>query len=414
MGITGGTAPLKIGFVMLHTSPLDVPGTKDAGGMNVVVRAQAQALARAGHAVRIFTRRADALAADRVEMEPGLSVVHLEAGPAELLSKADHEPVMRAFGEALAAELERDPVDLLHAEHWFSGIAALPAARQLQTPLAQSFHSIAVPEKSEQPGERPESPGRLAGERLLAREADMLISVSEAERREIVEDLGGDSQRVRVVPPGVDAELFRPCASDECAERAQWISDGGVAEVLVVGRLHPLKGFDVAIEAVAAIPAGRRPGLRIIGAAPPDGADYARSLHELAAQLGILRTTAFDGALPRAELARRMRRATVVIVPSQTETFGLVALEAAASGVPVIARAAGGLHEAVVDGETGLLVASEDPAVWADALDGLLSDPDRLAQMGAAARTHALTRTWGASARELLAAYEELLGRSAG
>lgn len=409
MSITGGSQPLRIGFIMLHTSPLDVPGTKDAGGMNVVVRAQAQALARAGHAVRIFTRRADATAAARVEMEPGLTVVHLDAGPAELLSKADHEPVMTAFGDALATELEREPVDLLHAEHWFSGIAALPVARQLRIPLAQSFHSIAVAETSGQPGERPESPGRLPGERLLAREADLLIAVSEAERREIVEDLGGDPERVCVVPPGVDAEQFRPCTGDECAERAQWITDGGLAEVLVVGRLHPLKGFDLAIEAVAAIPEGRRPGLRIIGAAPPDGADYARSLHERAAQLGILGTTAFDGALPRAELARRMRRATLVMVPSQTETFGLVALEAAASGVPVIARAAGGLHEAVVDGESGLLIASEDPAVWADALACLLSDPEKLARMGEAARGHARSRSWEASARSLRAAYATLL-----
>lgn len=412
MSVLEDTQPLRIGFVMLHTSPLDVPGTKDAGGMNVVVRAQAQALARAGHEVQIFTRRAASEAAARVELAPGLAVIHLDAGPARLLAKGDHETVLAAFEAALATELEASPVDLLHAEHWFSGVAALPVARKLRIPLVQSFHSIAVPKDSEQPGERPESPGRLAGERMLAREADLLVTVSAAERREIVEDLGGDATRVRVVQPGVDADLFRPCSPDECTDRAEWLRDGGLAEVLVVGRLHPLKGFDLAIAAMGAIPAEQRPSLRIIGASPPDGADYVRGLHEQAARLGVLGTTSFDGALPRNELAQRIRRASLVLVPSQTETFGLVALEAAASGVPVVARSAGGLREAVIDGETGVLVSGDDPEIWAAAMMELLSDPARLERMGAAAREHALSRSWAASAQELGSAYAELLDRA--
>lgn len=413
MTVSGGSAPLRIGFVMLHTSPLDVPGTKDAGGMNVVVRAQAEALARAGHAVRIFTRRADPDSAERVALAPGLEVVHFDAGPARLLAKADHESVMLAFGEQLEAELARAPVDLLHAEHWFSGIAALPVARRCGIPLAQSFHSIAVAEGSDQPGERPESPGRLAGERELARAADLLIAVSEAERRTIIADLGGSAERSCVVPLGVDTELFRPCAAEECAERHEWLTSGGRAEVLAVGRLHPLKGFDLALDAIARIPEDQRPALRIVGAPPPDGDDYARGLHEQAARLGILGTTAFDGALRRTELAERIRRATLLLVPSHTETFGLVALEAAASGVPVIARAAGGLREAVRDGLTGILVEGDRVDDWADAIQGLLADPGRMAKMGAAARAHALTRSWSASAEALLAAYRGVLGASA-
>lgn len=412
MSVTRQTQRLSIGFVMLHTSPLDVPGTKDAGGMNVVVRAQSHALARAGHTVRIFTRRADPAAAGHVELAPGLTVIHLDAGPAQLLAKGDHESVLPAFEDALAAALEDTPVDLLHAEHWFSGIAAQPVARRLGVPLVQSFHSIAVAEASAQPGERPESPGRLAGERLLAREADLLVAVSEAERREIIADLGGDPARVLVVPLGVDAELFRPCSQDERRERAEWLRDGGLAEVLTVGRLHPLKAFDLAIAAVAAIPATARPSLRIIGASPPDGDEYAQGLHEQAARLGVLGTTSFDGALPRPELAKRIRRASLVLVPSQTETFGLVALEAAASGVPVVARAVGGLREAVVDGETGILVAGDDPEAWATEIAGLLADTERWQRMSVAAREHALSRSWAASAQALVAAYAALLDRA--
>lgn len=409
------SAPLRIGFVMLHTSPLDVPGTKDAGGMNVVVRAQAEALARAGHDVTIYTRRSDPAPAARTVLDSGLAVVQIDAGPARLLAKGEHEAVMEEFGELLAAELERAPADLLHAEHWFSGIAALPVARRASIPLVQSYHSIAAPPDSPlTEGERPESPGRLAGERRLAHEADLVIAVSEAERRTVLERLGGDEDRVRVVPLGVDTELFHPCATRECEEDRDWLGSGGRPEVVVVGRLHPLKGFDLAIEAVAALPPERRPMLRIVGAPPPDGEAYVRALHDAVASHGMLSTTAFDGALRRGELADRIRRAAVMLVPSHSETFGLVALEAAASGVPVIARAAGGLREAVLDGETGLLVSGDDPRVWADALAGLLADPDRLARLGRRAREHALERNWGASADRLLEAYREMLAGAAG
>lgn len=400
---------LDIGFVMLHTSPLDVPGTKDAGGMNVVVRAQADALARAGHRVRIFTRRSADGLADRVELPSGLEVVHLTAGPARLLAKGDHEAVMAEFGAALAAALAGDPVDVLHAEHWFSGVAALPVAREAGIPLAVSYHSIAAPPDSPlTEGERPESPGRLAGERELAREADLVIAVSEAERATVLGRLGGDPARVRVVPLGVDTVLFHPCETPECEDRRAWFDGGGRPEVLVVGRLHPLKGFDLAIAAVAAIPSERRPVLRIVGSPPPDGDDYVRGLHEAIAEAGMISTAAFEGALRRGELAERFRAASLVLVPSHSETFGLVALEAAASGLPVIARDAGGLREAVVDGVTGVLVAGDDPAPWAVAIERLLGDPELAEQMGEAARAHALARSWSASAERLEAAYRSL------
>ena len=404
------TVPLSIGFIMLHTSPLDVPGTKDAGGMNVVVRAQAEALASAGHRVRIFTRRSDTESPARIELSPNLSVVLLDAGPPRLLAKGEHEAVMVQFGALLAAELLADPVQVLHAEHWFSGIAALPVARELGTPLVQSFHSIAAPPESPLgEGERPESPGRLAGEARLAKEADLIIAVSEAERATVLARLSGDPDRVRVVPLGVDTELFHPCDAHAGEEQRDWFRRGGRAEVILVGRLHPLKGFDLAIAAIAEIPADERPVLRIVGAAPPDGEEYVRALHEAVSRHGMLSTTAFDGALRRRELAERIRSANLMLVPSHSETFGLVALEAAASGVPVIARDAGGLREAVVSGETGLLVGGDDPREWAAAVRALLGDAARLKEMGDASRAHALERSWQASAERLAEVYRDVI-----
>lgn len=403
---------LSIGFVMLHTSPLDVPGTKDAGGMNVVVRAQAEALADAGHQVTIFTRRSDETSDVRVDLRENLSVVHLDAGPARLLAKGEHEEVMDDFGARLDAALDETAVDLLHAEHWFSGISALPVAKRRGIPIVQSYHSIAAPVDTPlTDGERPESPGRLAGEKRLAHEADLVIAVSEAEKQTAIERLEADPAHVRVVPHGVDTDLFHPCITNECIEQSDWIKSGGRPEAIMVGRLHPLKGFDLVIDAVALIPSERRPMLRLIGAPPPDGDAYARGLHEAVAYNGMIGTTAFDGALRRGELAERIRRAAVMIVPSHSETFGLVALEAAASGVPVVARNAGGLKEAVIDGVTGVLVSGDEPEVWAAEIDGLLSDPERLGNMEIDARQHALSRNWSASAEDLLAVYRELLDR---
>lgn len=404
-------APLSIAFVVLHTSPLDEPGTKDAGGMNVVVRAHAEQLARRGHRVQLITRRSSPEQPASTELAPNLAVHHLDAGPARLLAKGEHERLIEPFGRALAAHLARHPADVLHAEHWYSGLAALPVARDLGVPLVQSYHSIAAPDDTPlSAGERPEAPGRLEGERLLAREADLVVAVSEAERATVLERLGASPERVRVVPPGVDTELFRPCIDEECAEREAWIAHGGLPEVLVAGRLHPLKGFDLAVAALAAIPAERRPALRIVGAPPPDGDDYARALHEAVADAGMLRSVSFDGALRRTELAERVRQASLVLIPSHSETFGLVALEAAASGVPVVARAAGGLREAVIDGVTGLLVEGDDPAVWAAAVAGVLGDTELAGRMGRAGRESALARNWEASTAALLETYRELLG----
>src|SRR5690606_36043188 len=140
------------------------------------------------------------------------------------------------------------PVDLVHTEHWYSGLAAINLARELGVPLVHSFHSIAAAvEAPLAEGERPEAPGRLAGERMLAEQADLIVTVSQAERATVIERLGGDADRVEVVAPGVDTRNFRPSTQSEREELRAWISNGGRHEVLVAGRLDPLKRFDLAI-----------------------------------------------------------------------------------------------------------------------------------------------------------------------
>lgn len=394
---------LRIAFVVLHTSPIDEPGTKDAGGMNVVVRAQAEQLAEMGHQVDLITRRQDPDTPAVTKLAPNLRLHCLTAGPTRTIEKGEHEGVIDEFRVALEQLLAELPVDIIHGEHWFSGIAAMPVARDLGIPFVQSFHSIAADESEPlDAGERAESPGRLAGEAKLAKESCGLVVISNAERETVINRLGAAPECVFIVPPGVDAELFRPLQEPDARDRRR---------LVVAGRLHPLKGVDLAIEALAEIPAATRPELIVIGSPPPDGEEYAASLHALARELGVESDVHFVGAKTRVPLADELRRADIVLMPSHSETFGLVSLEAASSGVPVVAYRSGGLQESVLDGRTGVLVDSRDPAEWAAAISGLLRDDAYRLRLARQAREHAESMSWESSTLALVRVYREKLRR---
>ncbi|WIB69553.1 glycosyltransferase [Curtobacterium sp. MCBD17_026] len=396
------TEPLHIGLVSLHTSPGDEPGSGEVGGMNVVVRHQAEALADLGHHVDIITRRSAPTQPDSVSLVPGVCLRFLSAGPAEPVPKGEHD----AFIEPFRHELEQlGPFDVLHSHHWFSGAAALPVARERGIPHVQSFHSIAAdPATPLSEGERPESAGRIAGEELLARESDAVVVVSEAEASTVRTRLGGDDARIWIVPPGVDGSVFRPAAVG--ARRA------ATPYVVAAARVQPLKGLDLAIEAIADISLEARPTLVIAGDVSSEAGDYVDELRRLADARGIADHVTFIGPQSRADLAFLFRGAAAVLVPSHSETYGLVALEGSASGVPVVAAAAGGLREAVVDGETGVVLESRDPQDWADEIERILTDAGYAAGLAAAGREHAERLSWERSAAGLEDVYRRMLGRS--
>lgn len=394
---------LRIALVSLHTSPAEEPGSGDAGGMNVVVLNQAIAIAALGHSVDILTRRSSPDAPKAVRLANRIELRFLDAGPARPVAKGDHENYIEEFGSRMGA-LGR--YDIIHSHHWFSGMAGLPVARARGIPHVQSFHSIAASASTPlSAGERAESPGRMAGEALLARESDAVVAISAAEADTVVTRLGGDRDRIVIVPPGVDRELFHPAVAHRRS---------AVGYALVAGRLQPLKGFDLAIEAVAAMPAQLRPELVIAGDTSVDFDQYTAELKAIAAKNGIEHHIRFVGPQSRANLAELLRDARVVLVPSHSETYGLIALEAAASGVPVVAAASGGLRESVVDGETGMVLESRDPHVWAEAITTILSDRGLAERLSAAARLRAEHFSWSRSARGLICAYCTLLTSDAG
>jgi glycosyltransferase involved in cell wall biosynthesis/LmbE family N-acetylglucosaminyl deacetylase len=454
-------------MVCLHTSPAESPGAGDAGGMNVVVAHEARALAALGHTVDLITRRSLPDQPDAIELSPGVTLRHLTAGPTAPLAKSAIDAYIPDFTEALTTLTEslagpaddaqpdatptdlpdapppadrsgdgspfdhttatdppsplppepngtadrRPPYDLIHSQHWMSGVAALPVARAWGIPHVQSYHSVAArPGSALSEGEPPESPPRVPGEALLARESDLVIAISAAEARTVIERCGGQPDRVAIVPPGVDGTLFHPAeANVREAELAARLAPHGHGSVVFAGRLQPLKGPDLAIAALAHIPEAIRPDLIVAGAASLDFADYTAHLHRLVAELDLSAYVHFAGPQDRAQLADLLRGASLCLVPSHSETFGLIALEAAAAGTPVIAAAAGGLREAVVHGETGQLMDSRQPEDWAIAMMKLLTQPHLLDRMGLVARIHARRYTWEAMASNLTRLYTDLV-----
>lgn len=401
----------RIAFVSLHTSPTAVPGTGDAGGMNVVELHQARELTALGFEVELITRRSDPELDEVTELGPGLTLRQIAAGPTEIVAKSAQEELIPVFGEGLARLAprpdDRPPYDLVHSQHWMSGVAAMPVAQQWGVPHVQSYHSIAA-QKVGLPlseGEPPESPGRVDGEALAARQSDLLVAVSNAERATIIERCGAPPERVVVVLPGVDSELFRPLDDGDALWR-----DGIQPYLVFAARLQPLKAPDVVVKALAAMPVERRPRLVLAGDGSPDFPQYDQTLRQLVAEHGLGEHVIFVGSLVRDELAQLLRGAAAAVVPSYSETFGLIALEAAASGVPVVAtRGSGGLEESVRDGVTGRLVESHDPQAWAEVLEELLGDEDSRAQLGRQAREFATQLTWRRSAQRLAVLYRDLL-----
>lgn len=399
---------MRVAFISLHTSPAERAGTADAGGMNVLIRALAKALRHAGTEVEFFTRRSapDQPATDI--LDDGIVLHHVDAGPPRPLPKSQIDRHIDEFRTNLGS---LDRFDLVHSHHWMSGVAAIPLAREVGIPHLMTFHSVAAhPNSSLRDGEPPESPARLDGEVYCATESDLILAVSHHEAAVVIGRCQADPEQVMIVRPGVDTDLFHPASPG-----AVWVPDPRVTPgyLLFAARLQPLKAPDVVIRALGLLPADERPHLVVVGQASADFADYEAELHRLVDDLTLGDKVTFLPGQDRDSFARIVRHAGLMLVPSHSETFGLVALEASASGVPTLAAAAGGLTEAICNTHTGDLVPSHDPEAWADALLRLLRDPDRRARMAVAARERAETMTWEHVADRTLQAYRKAIANGA-
>ncbi|GAA6527383.1 D-inositol-3-phosphate glycosyltransferase [Intrasporangium sp. DVR] len=406
--------PRRVAMISVHTSPLEQPGTGDAGGLNVYVAETAKELARRGIEVDIFTRRTTGETPMLGELAPGVRVLHVTAGPYEGLPKEELPGQLCAFSAGImqaGLSVPEDHYDLVHSHYWLSGQVGWLAADRWGVALVHTMHTMArVKNLHLADGDRAEPRGREIGEAQVVEAGDRLIANTEGEARELIELYDAPPRKVSVVPPGVDLTTFTP--GDRASARSELglPVDGDL--LLFVGRIQPLKAPDLLLRVAAELlrrDPERRRRLTVAVLGGPSGTGLARphDLEDLAEQLGITDVVRFVKPVERPVLAQWYRAADLVLVPSYSESFGLVAIEAQACGTPVVAADVGGLPTAV--GDAGVLVDGHDPAAWTDAVQRLLDDDDVRHELGRRAIDHAGAFGWEATTDRLLAVYRQAI-----
>jgi D-inositol-3-phosphate glycosyltransferase len=411
--LTEADAVRRVAMISVHTSPLDQPGTGDAGGLNVYVLELSKRLAAAGIEVDIFTRATSSQHDPVLAADDGITVHNIHAGPFEGLSKGELPGQLCVFAREVLRTEAAKPLghyDLVHSHYWLSGQVGALARDRWGVPLVHTMHTMAkVKNDALAIGDTPEPVARIIGEEQVVEAADMLIASTDIEAKQLINLYDADAGRVEVVQPGVDLTVFRPRDTDEARRRLELPTDAHV--VLFAGRLQPLKAPDVLLRAVALL-LDETPGLRsrlvvpIVGGPSGTGLEHPEALAELAERLGIADVVRFVPPVPPAELALWDAAASVVAVPSYNESFGLVAAEAQAAGTPVIAAAVGGLATVVAHRESGLLLDTHEPAEWASALRQVLLDDALRARLAQGARARGRRFSWEATAERTLDVYE--------
>lgn len=398
----------RVAYLSIHTSPLAAPGSGDAGGMNVYVDGLARTMAGRGVEVDVFTRATHAEPVGVVEAADGYRVVRVNAGPT---GDGDPAAEIGSFADEVItwSKVQGADYDLAHSHYWLSGWAAVLVQEALGIPFAISFHTLGrVKDANRRPDDPPTSLLRLAAEKEVIARAGCVLASTPAEASELIEHYGADPERLCVSPPGLDHGVFAP-GDRRTARSLLGLGEGPL--VLFAGRIQPLKGIDVVIRAfgriIEALPESR---LLVLGG--PSGlrgeAEMA-SLRALATQLGLSDRVCFRPPLPHGEVVAAYRAADVLVVPSRSESFGMVAAEAQASGLPVVAARVGGLAHAVADGESGFLVEGWDPDDYAEPVMRILGDAELAERLSKGAIDFADQFSWVATADRLLELYSGIV-----
>ena len=409
----------RIATLMVHTSPLEQAGVGDAGGMNVYVIENSIKMASAGVEVDIFTRADKTGLADAVEIAKGVTVHHLEAGPIGALSKEELPSQIGALTHAFMEHQSGKPnnyYDIIHSHYWISGQLGWMISERTSTPLVHTMHTMAkVKNQALAEGDSPEPLIRALGEEQIVQNARALIANTDAEAASLVSLYGADPDKVKVVTPGVDLQRFTPGHGKASARNILNIAPDAIV-LTFVGRIQPHKGPEVLVRAMAEMVA-HTPQLRsklalvIMGGASGSGINEPERLAKIAKFLGVSDLVHFKEPVSRSELADWYRASDLVCVPSYSESFGLVALEAQACGTPVVASAVGGLRTAVSDGISGTLVDGHDQKAWASVLSRLIAEPQRRVLLSMGALEHARKFGWENTAHQTLDVYDWVLSK---
>lgn len=400
----------RAAILSYHSSPLLEPGAGDSGGMTIFVRALTRALAQQGVETDIYTRSTGSY--DRItQLSEGVRVISIDAGPRRPLAKEDLATYIEPFAAGIRVFAAREQLayDVIHSHYWHSGLAATSLAEAWRVPLVHSNHTLGrVKNRFLAPGDAPEPEIRLVGERKVINGADVLVASTDEEWEQLACLYSAPHDRIKTIHPGVNHEMFAPGDVDD-ARRKLGLDDR--LTILYAGRIQRLKGLELAIRAVEQlVPAlGRPVSFLIVGGASGPGGDEVVRLTGLVNELGLQDVVRFLGPQPHARLPHFYRAADALVVCSHSESFGLAALEAHASGTPVVATPVGGLSHIVADGESGFLVDTRDASIFAGRLKTLLSDDDLRASFRAKAVERARTFSWESTADELHSLYDCLV-----
>jgi D-inositol-3-phosphate glycosyltransferase len=408
--IKSSTLPRRVAMISVHTSPLATLGGKDAGGMNVYVRDLAVQIGRLGVPVDVFTRRASAEKPHIQTIEDGVRIINVDAGEPVPVDKNELHALLPRFAEecALFALREGLHYDVIHAHYWLSGVVAELLRPYWETPFVMMFHTTADMKNAVLGGADRESELRRQAEHELLGQADSIIAANPDERTDLILRQDADEEKVCTIPPGVDLELFRPLDWHESRAKLGWSLKERI--VIYVGRIDPIKGIDTLIDA---IPMLQEPDVHVVligGDLDEDGQPIGplANVRERVMSQGMGLRVRFLGAQPQELLPLYYSASDVVAVPSRYESFGLVAVEAMATGTPVVASAVGGLTFTVNNGVSGILVPYGEPRALARALDKLLEDDDLREGMGFAAQRDAQRYSWESVAQQVLHVYARL------
>ena len=395
----------RVAVLSMHTSPLAQPGVGDGGGMNVYVRELVSSLASSGVDCTTYTRAWRSDLPEVIEVEPNHRVVHVKAGAFDL-PKDELLGAVDEFTDGVAWHISRHGgTDIVHANYWLSGLAGHRLKHELDLPLVTTFHTFA---RVKSLGGDSESPIRDKSELEIIGCADAIMVSCTEEQSQFQSLYGSAPGSIEVLAPGVERAFFSP-GDRRGARHALKLGSGPI--LLFVGRIQPLKGLDVAVRTLAEL--GRADAQLVVvgGASGIEGATELARVRLLIEQLGLVDRVKFYDPQPHHLLSTFYRAADVVLVPSRSESFGLVALEAAACGIPVVATAVGGLLNLIEDGKTGFLVPGRDVSGFVRFTRRLLDDSLLAISMGTAAAHRAQLYSWKSAAMKARSVYTELLER---
>lgn len=403
----------RVAYLSLHSCPLMQPGSRDAGGMSVYIKELSQAMAAHGVDVSVFTRRTDEATPEVVEVVPGFNVIHVSAGPPAPLPVRELPGLVAEFTESTLAWIDQNAgaPDLIHSHYWLSGWAGVLLKEKLHVPLANSFHTLGrIKDLTRHPDDAPEGVIRTLTEEEVIARSDCVVASTPYEFDDLLEHYSADPAALCTSPPGIRHDIFKP---GDKTEARRWTGLGGQPIIVFAGRIQPLKGIDTAIEALSRLRPSASPAhLVIIGGPSGIGgeAEVVR-LRQLVAQLGVADRVHFIPPVPHEQLASFYQAADIVVMPSRSETFGLVAVEAQSCGTPVVAANVGGLPYIIEDHKSGLLVTGHDPNDYAAAIDAILNDSQLAELLGKGALENSQRFSWDATVSRLLELYDGISGR---